>query len=291
LKYKITSITSLLILLFFSPVYFTSGDYQVSIGQTFSYDVINAELTISLDDEYFSGNGFELESHFFTQGTSISIEVISFGLDNLIYSITSSSFSENRLADWTFIDENTLSKLLINPMQFIENPLSNISLVTKGLGLYFFPFVKTISINDFFQSFANGTHYQLIFYNPKINDLYFDTKIIEASNLIYFNFVITGVINNTSPNYTIDFTHESKITYDTSTGVLQGMWFYSEGSGIFDNQSLEYSFESHTEIENYDLPGFYSFNLTKNCLILIFVMIALSFIFVLLIISIRIKRK
>jgi len=245
-----------LILLLFLVIQNVISPYNVTPNQSFDYDVKKAEVYVKLDGNSNSGKGYIINDVHFNQKTSIQATVDSLGGDNVLWTLTSNDESLVKLADWNLVDESTLSSIILNPFSIIQSFLSNPTLATDGLGLIFYPFLGTNRTIQFFKDLKNQTHYQYVFFESKIDDFLFDAFYEENDELIIFESLITGNLNQntTTPEFTLIFKHQSQLVYDVSIGVLYGSRFYSEGSGVFENKTAEFRFESHIELSGYNLP-------------------------------------
>lgn len=251
---------SLLLLLIINQVI---SPYSVTPNKTYEYDVKKAEVFVKLDDKSYSGKGFKINDIRFNQRTTIQAFVNSLGGDNVLWTLSSGEESLAKLADWNLVDESSLSNIILNPFSIIQNFLSNPALVTEGLGLIFYPFLGTNRTIEFFKDLKNQTHYQYSFFIPKVDNVQYEAFYEEIGQMIIFESLVSGKLNQnlSSPEFNMLFTHHSQFVYDISIGLLQGSRFLSEGSGIFENKTAEFSFESHIELKKYNLP---KLRLTNN---------------------------
>ncbi|MBK5114219.1 MAG: hypothetical protein KGD59_03530 [Candidatus Heimdallarchaeota archaeon] len=252
---KKISLVSLILLLFLTLNNIISP-YNIPTNQLYEYDVKKAEVYVKLDDTSYSGKGFEISNINFNQRTTIQAFVNSLGGDNVLWTLTSGEASLAKLADWNLVDESSLSSNILNPFSIIQNFLSNPMLTTVGLGLIFYPFLGTNRTIDFFKDLKNQTHYQYTFFIPKLDNVQYEAFYEEIDQLVIFESLVSGGLNQnlTSPEFNISFKHHSQLVYDISIGLLYGSRFLSEGSGVFENKTVEFSFESHIELKNYNLP-------------------------------------
>jgi hypothetical protein len=232
------------------------GPYNISPNQEFEYDVKKAEVSLNIDGNSYLGKGFKINDVKFNQRTTILASVDSLGTDNVLWTLTSGDESISQLADWDLVDESTLSKNILNPFNIIQNFLINPTLVGDGLGLIFYPFLGTNRTIEFFKELKNQTHYQYTFFIQKLDEVQFEAYFDESKELNLFESLIIGRLNqeSISPTFNMSFLHQSQLVYDTTIGLLYGSKFLSEGSGIFMNKTATYSFESHIELKNYNLP-------------------------------------
>ncbi|NHJ85664.1 MAG: hypothetical protein FK734_09395 [Asgard group archaeon] len=230
--------------------------YQVSSSESYDYKVKRSLINLHIGNEHYSGNAFKVGLKQYKPTKIITAAVTSLGGDNVLWTLSCESQSDSKLADWNLVDEVALSSLLINPMYTIEDFLLEPELADYGLGLLFYPFVGTQRTIDFFKAFENETQFQFSFFVPKVYDANYNASYQEIDTLVLFELIFTGVINETSisPQYTLTFTHQCQFVYDISIGVLYGSHILSSGSGLFQEQEVDYTFESYIELIDYSLP-------------------------------------
>jgi hypothetical protein len=235
---------------------FVDAPYQLTPNQSFEFSVRKAVVKVQIGENWYSGKGFKINDVLFNQRTIIQATVDSLGGDNVLWTLSSGDEFASKLADWNLVDESTLSDNILNPISIIQDFLENPSLVTNGLGLIFYPFLGTNRTITYFEALGNETHYKYLFFITKISNVEYETHYNKENQLLTFESAISGNFNQniSSPYFNITFTHHSQLVYDISIGLLYGSRFYSEGEGIFLDEQISYSFESHTELENYNLP-------------------------------------
>ena len=77
----------LLVVGLFLSATFARANYGVDIGDTFTFDVIANERSITLGANSATADGYEIDGHAFAVGTSVEVEVLDFEVPN--YSSTS----------------------------------------------------------------------------------------------------------------------------------------------------------------------------------------------------------
>lgn len=250
------TLIGLSILLLLLGVNMSTSPYNVSPNQMYEYDIKKAEVFMKLDDSSYSSKGFKINDIDFNERTTIQATVNSLGGDNVLWTLSSGDEALAKLADWNLVDESTLSSIILNPFSIIQNFLSNPALAAEGLGLIFYPFLGTNRTIEFFKDLKNQTHYQYTLFIPKIENVQYEAHYKEIDQMIIFESLVSGKLNQnlSSPEFNMSFKHHSQLVYDISLGLLQGSRFLSEGLGIFENKTAEFSFESHIELKKYNLP-------------------------------------
>jgi len=238
-------------------IYPVLSPYNIATNQTYEYDMKKAKVSLKLDGDSYSGKGFKVNEIKFNQRSIIQAQVVSLGGDNVLWTLSCGDESESKLADWNLVDESSLSYNILNPISIIEDFLINPLLANDGLGLIFYPFLGTIRTMEFFKTLNNKTQVIYTFFITKIDQPKFETYYEENGQLVIFESLISGKLkqNLTSPKYDISFSHHYQAVYNISIGLLHGSRFISEGSGLYMNKSVNYSFESQLELKDYNLPN------------------------------------
>ena len=71
--------------------------YQVTAGQTFDFDVIKAEMAVTVGSNSGSGQGFTLDGHHFEPGTQVTVTVDAVDPDPMIgvdWTVSANGYSE-----------------------------------------------------------------------------------------------------------------------------------------------------------------------------------------------------
>ena len=51
------------------------GDYQQTVGETFTYDVVTADIAVNYETNSVSNSSYLLDGQFFNDGTQLEVEV------------------------------------------------------------------------------------------------------------------------------------------------------------------------------------------------------------------------
>lgn len=84
------------------PIAFSSGEYNVVIGDSFGYDIIKSTVSQTYDGVSRTGQGFMIENEYFNEGTMVTVEVT--GIDE--YGVSAS------------ISAGTATGFLYSPREF-----------------------------------------------------------------------------------------------------------------------------------------------------------------------------
>ncbi|NHK33066.1 MAG: hypothetical protein FK730_17085, partial [Asgard group archaeon] len=254
------SLTLLICSLILSPL-IVSGNYQVTIGQTFNYDVNNAQYEVTKGIYSASGNGFQIDGHQFPNETSILIEVTAVDPPNDVdFDISSDGYVESWFSS-PFGDALGVALTALLPILLYDS-LGNMvfndinDTVSQGTDLLM-PVFWDVSYFDFFEDLASESTLSDLSTDPDYQDLNFYAEYEEVGNEMIFDWYFIGPMLVTT-TYTLDFDveHQVKMVYDLSTGVLQGMRMISTTTGTHSGQNLDYYMDFYIELQGYDLDDF-----------------------------------
>jgi hypothetical protein len=248
----------LLLPLFFVRVKPAQGAYHVTVGNTFQYDMLLAEVDITIGGTRYTGSGFSISGNHVDQGTMCTIQVNSVTATTVTSTLYGGTYSQSYISEWVLSDDISFNSLILSWLHKAQPYLTNPTLVSNGLGLIFFPFVEYALSFDFFEEYVAKTSYQLTGATSAVTNPTFKCVSEEKDGLYYFESYFSGsdAISGGSPEYDLDFSVRLKFAYDRSYAVLQGMHFLAEGRGIFNGQKAKYRCESLIELQFYDLPNF-----------------------------------
>ncbi|NHJ39637.1 MAG: hypothetical protein FK731_06340 [Asgard group archaeon] len=241
-----------------SPTIVT-GNYQVTVGQSFTYDVINASIKTTIDGNTASGNGYFIDSQHFTNGTQIEVEiteVIPTGSVN--WTLSSGVYNEEGYSSVS-IDNLGLSYLLIYPFYTFEGfglmTWNDISIIVSGgLNLILLPFWDTYYFLNF-QYLASDpflTTYRTL---SEYTDVTIEGRYRDTNNEMSFEWLMGGSMIVQVMDFV--FNHQFKTVYDLTTGVLKGILMKSYIEGTYGEKEISIEMFYHCETVGYDIDDFY----------------------------------
>ncbi|MHA1586009.1 MAG: choice-of-anchor S family protein [Candidatus Heimdallarchaeota archaeon] len=245
----------------------TKSTYQVSVGNTFVYDVIESSMSVTHGINSTDTQGFEIEGQYFNPGNSVTLNVTDVQPTDVTFNISAGAYSELRQSDLS--DLSMLFLYMVSPIYYTEaiSTMKWNSTIIESLiheEILMIPFLSVVSDtwNDWIDVVTginnNGTILGTTYANGfAVSAAYYNTSIDFV-----FEFVITGVIDEvyvtgTSSsilNMTID--HQYQFAYTKATGVMLGMRMEGEVSGTANGTIIEYTYDYHTEKQGYDLPSY-----------------------------------
>ncbi|MCE7744680.1 MAG: hypothetical protein GPJ52_06045 [Candidatus Heimdallarchaeota archaeon] len=245
----------------------TKSTYQVSVGNTFVYDVIESSMSVTHGINSTDNIGFEIDGQYFNPGNSVTLNVTDVQPAVVDYNMSAGAYTEEKYVSST--DNWTLNNYMVSPIQYaktISTYTWNSTIIAdvfhRNVLMIPFLFVEVNTwaswidvvngINNngtiLTQTYSNGYTIQAAYYNTTTD--------------FVFEFLLTGVVDEvhvTGPlssilNLTVD--HQYQFAYTKATGVMLGMRMEGSVSGTANGTILEYTYDYHTEKQGYDLPSY-----------------------------------
>ncbi len=258
-KIKILAVL-ILIPLFFTPI-LIQGDYQVTIGQTFTYSVNKSYWRVKLGSNSGSASCF----YFFPEsrdiGTDVIIEVtdvipsrvdFNYTVGSTIIPFYCDSFNTELDLTMTLLYFNILGIMFNNPW--------NQQLVDDGPTLHTTLFLNVEEDTfDFFRKHSNSTYLNESITYPAYQNANFKGNFDESGTIAIFDWMVEGNINNpfTSDPFNIDGYYMYKMAFNKNTGVEQGYRLELDFSGTCGGENFEIFLEQEVTLEGYSIPDFY----------------------------------
>lgn len=245
----------------------TKGVYQVSIGNTYVYDVIESSMNVTFGINSTDNQGFEIDGQYFNPGNSVTLNVTDVQPTEVTYNISAGAYSEIDQSDLS--DLSALFYYMIAPIftvKIISTLQWNDTIIADTFheNILMKPFLSVEADTwDDWIDVVNGINNN----GTILSETYSNGFAIEASYYntttdFVFEFLLTGVIDevyvtgvkSSILNMTID--HQYQFAYTKATGVMLGMRMEGDVSGRANGTIFEYSYNYHTEQQGYDLPSY-----------------------------------
>lgn len=116
----------IIVIFLITPFLSVCSGIEVNINDASEYDVIKSSREISVGTNSASAEGFEIDGHHFSQGTSVKLNITTLGfLGTINYNISSNGYSEIRSVN-TLVFFFSILYQIYQPMVLI-NEYSNAS--------------------------------------------------------------------------------------------------------------------------------------------------------------------
>jgi hypothetical protein len=260
-KKMIFLIPLLIVILLIQPISI-HGDYQVTVGQTFTYTVNRSYWRVKLGDDSGSASKFVIGLNNEPEGTSFSIEVIdvvpsshvdfNLTLGSNVYPITADDMDLIFLQQ-TFFYINILSILFAGAwnQEYVDmGPSTRLTFVFD---------TAEDPTYEFFRQYSNSTYLTSFFSNTAFGFSQIAGHFDESSSIAVFDWILEGTIDNlhTAYPYVVDGYLLFKVAFDKSTGVEQGYRLEFDYSGTNEGRDFEIYFIQEVTLNGYNLPDFY----------------------------------
>lgn len=257
-KIKILIPITVIVLILSTTV--VQGDYQVSIGETFTYNVNTSNWSIKLGGNSSSVSKCLIVLYSYDEGTSFTVEVTDVVPDiSVSWNLTVGSFVFAYQNDDTDLFQLGSLLLHIVGQAVVYATIWSQETVDLGPSVHYDFFFNTAhAILDHFRFYANSSYWSPIAADPRHTFTQIDGNFDESGAVAIFDWIVDGTLNYTSPyNFLLDGYERFKIAFDKTTGVMQGYRLELDYDGVIEGQNFEMKLNQEVTINGYTLPTFY----------------------------------
>ncbi|MHA1220977.1 MAG: choice-of-anchor S family protein [Candidatus Heimdallarchaeota archaeon] len=250
------SIPILAIAMLFSTT-LVHADYAVTVGATFTYDVVESSQTIKSGSDVGGGDGFLFEDHAFAVGQQVVVEVTaetstSVDYDATVGSVTDSS-SSTGFGDALGVAFTLILPLLL-PLMFAG---WNQTAVDSGPGLFGIFFMDT-AMCEFFEDLTNETALNEDFTDSgELDFKQVAANFDNSTTIAIFDWAFDLQITNASTNTDFGGTYRWKLAFDKNTGVVKGTKYSVDYTGTVDGTLLNVVMDQTMEQVGYDMGAYF----------------------------------
>ncbi|MBK5115099.1 MAG: hypothetical protein KGD59_13340 [Candidatus Heimdallarchaeota archaeon] len=237
------------------------GEYYVTVGQTFTYNVNTSNWSIKLGSNRGSASKCRIVLDSYDEGTSFTVNVTDVvPLESVSWDLAVGS------TDFAYQnDDSDLMQIQLLLFDILPYAVANaISYKQESVDLgptiqFLFFLAVTDDTMDHFRFMANST-----FWSSAAAD---DTRLsftqvagnFDESGLIaVFDWIVEGSITYTTPyNWDLEGVERFKFAFDRRTGVMQGYRLELDYKGVIEGQKFEMELNQEVTISGYTLPAFY----------------------------------
>lgn len=253
--------TLLIISLFITPICI-QGDYQVTIGQTFTYKVNKSYWRVKVGGNSGSASKFYFFPSSRPLDKSITIEVTDVIPDDSVdYNITVESTTiPTSCDDFSNALELTMNMFYFNILGIVFNNPWNQMLVDDGPNLNNIYFLNTNEDTlDLFRSYSNSTYLASHYTVPAYESTRIEGNFDETGTIAIFDWIVEGAINTpiSVDPFFIEGYYLYKFAFNKNTGVEQGYRIELDFEGTNGGENFEIFMEQEVTLEGYNLPDFY----------------------------------
>lgn len=237
------------------------GDFQVTAGSNYSFDVITSTWSIKFGPDSAEGTGYPIEDGTFQEGTDFNVEVDAvdpaLSVDWTMSKGTKEETGSNTAFDYIGIILYCFYPLLIASGISSSWNVTEVEMGPPVITMFFFDPAEDVSM-EFFRGLANTSAMSTMLTESEYTNLermegHFD----ESGSVAVFDWVIEGQIADESVNTDLEGSELFQIAFDKSTGVLQGYHIKIDFTGSVEGSVTEMKLNQKVEVTGYDLPAFY----------------------------------
>ncbi|MHA1220976.1 MAG: choice-of-anchor S family protein, partial [Candidatus Heimdallarchaeota archaeon] len=228
------------------------ADYNVTVGNTFTYDVVASNWDLSSGTNTSTGTGFEFNELLYPVATQFDVEVIAETTADVDYEMSIGTETDTG-NNWGLDALGVLFSLIAPAFLTMGMEHSwNATEIALGPGIQTLFFVDPVEFSELFFELSNESFVaslsetNFIFTNVGGN---FDNSSSVAVFEWHFDTTMTDVSVDITGTYVWQF------AYDKVTGVMQGYYTEMDYSGTVNSYTIAYYLEQRVELEGYDLPG------------------------------------
>ncbi|MBN1330397.1 MAG: hypothetical protein JXA54_13065 [Candidatus Heimdallarchaeota archaeon] len=233
------------------------AEYSVTVGATYTFNVVEASQTISMGSNSGGGDGILFEDHAFPEGQQIVVEVTAESSSTVDYDITVGSIVDSQSSSG-FGDIFFVAFTLILPMLYtLGFGVWNQTAVDAGPGLWGTFFIDTI-MSEAFAEFSNQTAIDESFTNT--GDIQYKKvggHFDNSTSIAVFDWAYDIQITNSTTNTDFGGTYRWKFAYEKNTGVVKGWKIALDYSGTLEGTVLDIVMSQTVTQVGYNIGNFY----------------------------------
>lgn len=267
-----------------------TDSFEVINGQSFSYDVITANVYAKIGTKKFNASTFQLGGHKCSVNDPVEVSVTGASGISVNFTTTCREASVNRthIDDylWYIVNINYYLTYVHSIAGRIYSDLSdygNFTSMSLSGGLEIDTMLHFIAVNEtnwaILENLASDLNNSL-YYTGTHCALSSPAFYEETNGIAYFECWLNGAVSFASLIGTIN--NGFSCAYNMSNGVLLGLWTKGSFDGKIEGRSVFCSTELHIEQESYDLGElslFSEISPVDNIVILFFGILAIIIVF------------
>jgi len=233
------------------------ADYAVTVGSTFTFDVVESSHTINMGSDAGGGDGFLFENHAFAVGQQVVVEVMAETSSSVDYEATVGSVTDSATSTG-FGDAFGVVFAMVLPM-FITMVYSswNQTAVDAGPGLYSFYFMDTL-MSEMFYEITNQTLLDEEFTDSgEFAYTQVAANFENSTSIAVFDWAYDIQITNSSTNTDFGGTYRWKLAFDKNIGVVKGWKIAIDYTGTIEGELVEIIMDQLVEQVGYDIGSFF----------------------------------
>ena len=241
--------------LLLTSISISKGAYQVNVGDIFTYDIVEGQVSYTYGASSGTGNGYPIDDQHFLAGTQVDVNITDVETSFVNIDVIAGPKTEGVACDdWMF---EMMVYLVYYPL---EVPYELMYLepadIQDGLSLMDFWIADPAELNSNLGTITSISYPDVFSTIVSLDIIQHESQIVTDGSIITLDWIFNVKVTNSTQD--TDYTGSClfKITYNTTTGVLQGYNYDFKMSGRYNGTDCEMTIKQQVEIEGYDLPDF-----------------------------------
>jgi len=243
----------LLFIIMLAPT-MAKADYNVAIGNSFTYDVVKSSWDYTYGTDASAGKGFSFEEVKYAEKTQFTVLVTAAGTTSVDWDMTVGSVTDSGSNGG--LDLLGMLFLMFYPFLLGEIP-SSWNQTEADLGPFIFPmfFVDAPVFSDFFFEMSNDTYMSTGMTDPDWVIANMDGNFDNTSAVAVFEWHFDMTWTDAVSGHNYGGTYTFIFAFDKTTGAMKGYYFDMDYSGQMDFTAVTVKLEQRVEQVGYNLPG------------------------------------
>jgi hypothetical protein len=240
----------------------SQGAYQVSVDDTFTYTIAEAEADFNMDDTDFSRDFLSYEDVLYSEGEEMEVKVTNVASNSIGYTIT----IDGNIGSREFLT-STIASRFTSHYIMITDAANDLAFNTVISYVYLYgqfltnvlvtPFLPTDQstwniLDEVPENYQEATSSAL---DPSIFEFsMYENKTEDTANISY-EWGIKGERKETGENE-YNYENQVRFVYSKSTGVMQGLRLKGGLVGFVDSLYISINMSYVFELQGYTMPDF-----------------------------------
>ena len=243
----------LLVVILIAPA-MTKGAYNVAVGNTFTFEAVKSNWSLSRGTNSSTGSGFDFEDVKYPEKTKFTVEVTAASASDVDWNWTVGTETVSGQND--ALDLLGFAIYMFYPLFLSISGYWNQTEADMGppilLPVFF---VDPIVFSDFFYELSNETFVSSVFSSSEFIMTNVGGTFDNSSDVAVFEWHLDMTITIATENIDYSGTYTLIFAFDKTTGATKGFYIDLDYSGTIDSISTSHSIEQRVELEGYNLPG------------------------------------
>jgi len=242
----------LLVIIMLAPT-MARADYNVAVGNSFTFDVVKSNWDISYGTNSSSGNGFEFEEVKYAEKTQFTVLVTAASTTDVDWDWTVGSETVSGYND--ALDLFGIALYLFYPLFSVMAGTWNQTAADLGPMILPVFFVDSYEFSEFFYQMSNETYVTSAFTDPEFIISSIGGTFDNSSDVAVFEWHLDMTITVATDGVNYGGTYTFIFAFDKTTGAMKGYYIDVDYSGTVDSYAAANKLVQRVEQVGYNLPG------------------------------------